>query len=126
MDKFMQVLKDQFLLKLTTGTMDSVTPVAVKVQSKRDIPMSEVNAILYFVFSTHLTFRSLKPHLNICLFYGVCENDKKDQVWIVSELCSLGDLRTLLNIKPEKLSSELVISFAKDICRGMHFIHVIN
>ena len=74
-----------------------------------------------------INLRSLQPHSNICLFYGVCENESGSEVWIVSELCVLGDLRNLLQkSKPHEISGDLVISFAKDICSGMHFIHVLS
>ena len=57
----------------------------------------------------------------------MCENESGSEVWIVSELCVLGDLRNLLQkSKPHEISGDLVISFAKDICSGMHFIHVLT
>jgi len=60
-------------------------------------------------------------HPNVLQMFGCCLTSQA--IWIVSELCSLGSLRQLLDDKDRELSTEIRLSLALQIADGMAYLH---
>jgi len=63
----------------------------------------------------------LKRHVNLLQVIGVCVDTAKP-LGIVTEYCSLGSLRSLLE-KKKSLRFNVVVKLAKDIAKGMKHLH---
>jgi len=67
---------------------------------------------------------SLLRHPKILQMYGYTFTSKA--VWIVSELCELGNLRELLDDRKKRLSTRRRLRLAIDIIEGMLYLHTLS
>ncbi|RHZ64143.1 hypothetical protein Glove_326g23 [Diversispora epigaea] len=67
-------------------------------------------------------FNTVNHHDNIIQFLGISK-DPKETYYLVLQYAEGGDLRTYLQKNFETLDWETKISMAKDIARGLNFIH---
>jgi serine/threonine protein kinase len=105
------------------GTVFAATwghiPVAVKVLK---MPLDDVNPLLSEDFDREVTFMQSIRHPNLLIFYGGGVN-RNDQAFLVTELMEGGSLRKLLCDETQALDWLTRVSFAKDIARGMKYLH---
>eukprot|EP00040_Diaphanoeca_grandis_P035382 m.222338 g.222338 ORF g.222338 m.222338 type:complete len:1048 (+) comp33371_c0_seq6:308-3451(+) len=105
------------------GTVFSSTwghiPVAVKVLK---VPLDDLDPIISEDFDREVTFMQSIRHPNLLTFFGAGVNNKS-QAFLVTELMDGGSLRVLLLNATLTLTWEQRVSFAKDIARGMKYLH---
>eukprot|EP00698_Gefionella_okellyi_P011806 TRINITY_DN3136_c0_g4_i4.p1 TRINITY_DN3136_c0_g4~~TRINITY_DN3136_c0_g4_i4.p1 ORF type:complete len:572 (+),score=101.65 TRINITY_DN3136_c0_g4_i4:93-1808(+) len=96
------------------------TPVAVK-----KLFMQQDDEIAYCrAFVAELkALRSVKNHPNIVLLMGLIDEHDPPYLGIVMEYLPRGSVYDLLHKQRVKLSLDQAISMAKDIARGMAFLH---
>ena len=66
--------------------------------------------------------RSL-DHPNLCKFIGITLDDVPPNVAIITEYCPKGSLNDVLQNEQIPLNWDFRLTFAKDIARGMAFLH---
>ncbi|KAL6062440.1 putative serine/threonine-protein kinase drkA, variant 2 [Balamuthia mandrillaris] len=67
-----------------------------------------------------LILRNLR-HPNVVLFMGTCT--RRDEMSIITEFMSRGNLRDVLNDESVDLSWELILKIASDAAQGMNYLH---
>eukprot|EP00040_Diaphanoeca_grandis_P036793 m.236477 g.236477 ORF g.236477 m.236477 type:complete len:1135 (+) comp33686_c0_seq10:282-3686(+) len=94
-------------------------PVAVKVLK---IPLDDLDPLMTEDFDREVTFMQSIRHPNLLTFYGAGVNTNS-QAYLVTELMEGGSLWQLLKQLQRRVMWVDRLSFARDIAKGMRYLH---
>eukprot|EP01119_Soliformovum_irregulare_P005959 TRINITY_DN176_c0_g1_i10.p1 TRINITY_DN176_c0_g1~~TRINITY_DN176_c0_g1_i10.p1 ORF type:complete len:378 (+),score=74.81 TRINITY_DN176_c0_g1_i10:966-2099(+) len=96
-------------------------PCVVKQMKVRESKEASAKARDAFVKEMN-AMRNLRAHPNVCQLLGVCDS-RKTPLCIVTEYMSEGSLWDLITVNDMALTSDLIVSFARDTASGMAHLH---
>lgn len=112
---FKAIWKDMPDALSTQSPHPETMPVAIKISSKA--PESEQMLLREIAIHRRLS------HPNIVAFLGVIDETPSDKKGLVMELMLHGDLLDMLSAHKGLVSSFLRCSIARDVARGLHYLH---